>query len=112
MTLKEMAKKTGLTRNTLYQRIIVHGWDPDMAGDMPTTKEGSHKYKGKYYTCRELAKLNGTITMRGMQRRLRSVDQGILTMEEAVELPNRTRLKRKRCDYNCFECKQDDCILD
>lgn len=93
-TLKELAKLSGITRNTLYQRIAVLGWTVEQAVNIPIGNKGIHEYQGEYYSVSQLAQLNGTITASGMAGRLQKVNEGLMTMEEAVKTPCVKRRRR------------------
>lgn len=89
-TIKELAKESGIPQNTMYQRLMFLGWSVEEAVNFPLQK-GTHEYKGKLYSARDLAKMNGTMTTAGMAERLRKVECGLMTMEEAVTKPCRGR---------------------
>ena len=109
-TLDEWADDIGMTASALRHRLKL-GWDFDKAISTPHNSY-RYEYKGNKYTMAELAKMNGTITIAGMESR---IHRG-MSVKDAVEMPfglNKpamdVRTPNCKCDFNCFGCTNKSC---
>lgn len=110
-SVRDWAKELGMKQTVLSGRMT-RGWDVERAFHQPvrpTYRKRRYLYHGKEYSLRELAKLNPTMTKQGMKNRI----QMGMSIEEAVERPNRFRIKALRgCGLDCFQCPYDDCVME
>ena len=105
LPLSEWARKVGLSRQALRQRLYL-GWSFGDAVSTPNTKY-KYEYNGRKYTLDELTIMNGTIAKSSMTGRLRKG----MSVADAINTPRmRTRHSMfSPCGLDCFNCPYPDC---
>ena len=119
-SVKEWAEEYGQTPERIYKRIVHQHWDAGRAITEPPRRPKKYKYKGKMYTARELAEINGDISDSAMTFRIQRWGGNI---EKAVETKNQkpffkhpelSKGHKKRPEFctdpDCDKCPYPECV--
>lgn len=121
-TISEWAKEYGINSSTLWHRAVGLGWPIEKALTKKVYKAKKYKYKGRYYTVKQLIqfmRIKGeTVSESSFRSRIQrgwDIDRvmttafGIKTKKTAVAKPKPAKVS---CNHDCFNCPFPDCEVD
>lgn len=118
-TVAEWGEEYNQPPERIYKRIKKHGWTAKRAFETPPRKAEKFNYKGKMYTAKELAELNGDISECAMMFRIRrwngSIEKCVETrnLKPSFRHPELRKKKKGKPEYctdpDCSKCPYSEC---